>query len=234
MSEEKRKVIERVFKCLELSKSDNPNEAAIALRQAQALMKRHDIDSVDLEFFKVGSATAKTGAGARPPLWIDVLIAVVQKAFGVEALLSAKQDYGSSWKGEVEFVGLSSNVEIAKYVFEVLLRQLRKSRANFMKGLTHHTRSSKTNMSDIYAVGWAVAVKDKVSALVPDKEKEELVSSYIVKNYGELEVATSRELEANTLEDAKAFRKGTIDGKDVSIHHGMNGEQNKRLMSETN
>ena len=39
-------IIGKIKKCLSLSQSDNPHEAASALRQAQALMRKHGLDEV--------------------------------------------------------------------------------------------------------------------------------------------------------------------------------------------
>ena len=45
----KKDVIEKIKKCLALSKSANQHEAATALRQAQSLMEKYNIDADDSE-----------------------------------------------------------------------------------------------------------------------------------------------------------------------------------------
>ena len=45
-------IIGKIKKCLSLSQSDNPHEAASALRQAQALMRKHGLDEVTMANLK--------------------------------------------------------------------------------------------------------------------------------------------------------------------------------------
>lgn len=45
---DKSKALDKIKKCLALSKSSNPHEAAAALRQAQKLMHAHDITEREL------------------------------------------------------------------------------------------------------------------------------------------------------------------------------------------
>ena len=42
------KIIDKIKKCLALAKSDNPHEAATALRQAQKLMEQHNLTEQDI------------------------------------------------------------------------------------------------------------------------------------------------------------------------------------------
>ena len=56
---EHEKIIDKIKKCLALSNSDNPHEAAAGLRQAQKLMQMHGLNELDIELSDVQEMRAK-------------------------------------------------------------------------------------------------------------------------------------------------------------------------------
>ena len=58
---DKERILEKIKKCLALSKSANEHEAAQALKQAQALMREYGITDIEVEL----SAVKETGAALR-------------------------------------------------------------------------------------------------------------------------------------------------------------------------
>lgn len=54
---DKNTAIDKIKKCLALSKSDNPHEAAAALRQAQKLMALYKVDALDVSLADVTEET---------------------------------------------------------------------------------------------------------------------------------------------------------------------------------
>jgi len=48
MMKNNKKIIDKICKCLRLSESGNPNEAALALRQATSMMKKHGISDTQV------------------------------------------------------------------------------------------------------------------------------------------------------------------------------------------
>lgn len=53
------KTLSKIKKCLALSSSDNPHEAAAAMRQAKALMDKHGVSANHITMSEIGEATAK-------------------------------------------------------------------------------------------------------------------------------------------------------------------------------
>lgn len=84
MNVELDRIIDKVKKCIALSKSDNPHEAAAALRQAQALMRKHGIDEAGIAASEISAADVehKSGNTARPPAWETMLMMLIGTAFG--------------------------------------------------------------------------------------------------------------------------------------------------------
>ena len=55
---DKEKILDKIKKCLALSKSANEHEAAQALKQAQALMEKHEVNAVDIALSEVSEQKA--------------------------------------------------------------------------------------------------------------------------------------------------------------------------------
>ena len=50
---DKEKVLDKIKKCLALGQSANEHEAAQALKQAQALMEKYEVNAVDIALSRV-------------------------------------------------------------------------------------------------------------------------------------------------------------------------------------
>src|SRR5690625_6586208 len=124
----KLRVMDTVRKSLALSKSATGNEAAVACRQAQALMGKHGLTDEDVELSQVVSATAKAGWGISAPQYMVSLVNLVERVFGVIAVF---QGWGSRTHA-IEYFGIGCQPEIAAYVSDVLRRQLRQDREKYM------------------------------------------------------------------------------------------------------
>ena len=58
---ERERVIRKIKRCLALGESSNPNEAEMAMRQAQALMRTYRLSEADLDADAVNSEQRDTG-----------------------------------------------------------------------------------------------------------------------------------------------------------------------------
>ncbi len=83
------KILSKIKKCLALSTSDNPNEAATALRQAHALMAAHGVSTEQITMADIGEASAKsrTMARSKPAHWEGALASTVGRAFGCQLMM---------------------------------------------------------------------------------------------------------------------------------------------------
>ena len=50
---DKKKVLDKIKKCLALGQSANEHEAAQALKQAQALMEKYEVNAADIDLSQV-------------------------------------------------------------------------------------------------------------------------------------------------------------------------------------
>lgn len=132
----KEKALEKIKKCLALSQSANEHEAAQALKQAQALMRKYGLNDVDVALLEVSEASVGCALGL--PSWHQLLISQCARAFGVEC-------YKSSGGGlaEVRFYGVAGKPDLAAYAYEVLLRQIKKARRDYMRTQLSGVRTGK-------------------------------------------------------------------------------------------
>jgi len=177
------RIIRKIKHCLALSKSSNPDEAATALRQAQKLMHKHNINefdtlSVDINEHRVNSTT-KTN----PPTWQYRLAGVVADAMGC-AYHCANWKRGSGGQSAFVFYGFDYQPEIAAYALEVLLRQVTQERKQYVANMDiDFSRYEKRRHGDYFCAGWVKGVDDVVQAFALPEQQEKAIEKYQEDNY---------------------------------------------------
>lgn len=189
------KILNKIKKCLALAASDNPNEAAIAMRQANALMEKHGISSEAITMSDIDEAETpcRTMARNRPAQWEAALAATVGAAFGCKLMISrmVPKESCSLRKGRVVnvgsyiFVGIKTQVQIAAYTVEVLVRKCKKARGAFiaekLQGLSGVPggRRTATALGDQFALGWVAQIARVVQEFAHPPEVERAINSFI-------------------------------------------------------
>lgn len=110
------RILDKIKKCLALAGSDNPGEAANALRQANGLMRKHGITESQVKLAEVKSVEGKA-----PPARdrASRLAAMVATAFACRLIMQHP-----SRGGAFEFIGKGHCPELAHYTYSVLWRRL--------------------------------------------------------------------------------------------------------------
>lgn len=222
---DKQKVLEKIKKCLALGESANEYEAAQAIRQAQILMKKYGISEMDVEL----SAVTEKGVpvAATLPTWHQILISQCAKAFGVKSYQCTQ--WGLA---EARFFGIGIKPELAAYAYEVLLRQLKKERREYIKTELKAVRlpRNKTARADQFCTGWVYAVAQKVKEFATEPEEKDMLERY-QKQLGEMGQAKKRDVHGGS----KASREqdlaaGVRKGREAQLYHAMDGgEERKQL-----
>jgi hypothetical protein len=223
------KILDKIKKCLRLAQSSNPNEAATALRQAQILMEQHGVSMDDVVISDVDTSLAPSGAGKTPPNHIAMLVDMVCQAFGAQAIYTQLMDSKSwTWKGHIEFIGINGAAEISAYAYEVLLRQLKRARSEYLKSLNKRLKqSTKVRRADIFCQGWVLAVSEKITPHQRTEAEKNAVSKYIDKRWSnklKSKAPIDRVSKARN-HDYSAFDSGVSEGKKVQFHQGVNGRK---------
>lgn len=217
-------VIRKVRACLALAGSSNPNEAAAAMRQAQALMRKYGIDQDTIELSEVRTETASAARRGMPG-WMTALVATVADALG------CKSYFGRSWHGpdRVHFVGVGAQPKLAHYAFAVLRRQLTADREAFYR-TTRGKRINRVGRADQFALAWVFAVQEQVERFAG--KVPEIVERAMDIKSRELGLQKHEpRLNGSGKPDPRAVNAGYGAGGKAQLNHGVGADVVPRLGS---
>ena len=222
---DKQKVLEKIKKCLALGESANEHEAAQAIRQAQILMKKYGISEMDVEL----SAVTEKGVpvAATLPTWHQVLISQCAKAFGVKSY-----QYTQWGLAEARFFGIGIKPELAAYAYEVLLRQLKKERREYIKNELKAVRLSrnKTARADQFCTGWVYAIVKKVQEFAAEPAEKEVLAHY-KQQMGEMGQAKKRDVHGGSkVSREQDLSAGVRKGRESQLYHAMDGAEERKQL----
>lgn len=209
---DREKAVDRIRKCLALSKSPNEHEAAAALRQAQKLMKAHGIseDEVEMGLYVSDFVDHKDYEFARrKPMIIVCVCGIMTKAFGVDVVWEASPD----GKHRTRYFGQKANVMLATHAHTVVYRAANSAWREYLK----HKPWIKgvRNARASFIRGWCIEVAEKVEDLTPDEAQQEIIKRKKTEHYG-------RELSTAKIGTRSVYtqvqNEGSVAGKDFSIN----------------
>jgi len=233
------RAIRKIKHCLALAQSANENEAATALRQAQALMREYRLTEIDVKLSDVGEAESSLFRTKRRPAWDQQLSIAVADAFSCTTL---RRRTWCSAKGQViecaTFVGVSPAQNIALYAYEALHTKLTQARKAYCSGVRsgiHRSQYSAETAGDHFALAWVWEVQSKLKALVPQADDDPLgqlgtgqdliavqaqdkalISEYLATQ----DIRESRKSKSVEL-DMNAQIAGMLAGQKVELHTGL-------------
>lgn len=168
---ERNKAMDKIEKCINLSKSSVPAEAAAALRQAQKLMQIHGITEAELGM--VGYAHEKVSvpiqANKKLPIALSNLISLIARSFGVRPVIGSEVRV-SDVSYTVTYFGPKDRVQLSCYAHVVVYRALE---AAWRQHLADHPYlKGERGARAGFQLGWLDAVESTVEAfVVTDDEK---------------------------------------------------------------
>ncbi|WEI18175.1 DUF2786 domain-containing protein [Acinetobacter proteolyticus] len=230
----KKEVIEKIKKCLALSKSANQHEAATALRQAQALMEKYNIDADDAELLGIQEAFI-SGSGSKTPTVFEAVLAnSIAKIMDCKVLLNhdiqITAQLGFKKVHRWLFIGFDPAPEIASYAFDVLYRQLKKSRLNYISTQLSRVKvkTNKIKRADLFCEGWVLEATKQVSALKPNENKLNQIDEYI-QSKRKIKDGEAKDRNKKTNTNADRYQNdlyaGRQAGKEAQLNQAMNGGQ---------
>lgn len=222
---DRKKALEKIKKCLRLALSDNPHEAAAAMRQAQALMREHGVGQADVDMSGIEESTAIAGAKQTPSKWESKLANTVAKAYACKVLFAIGA-------GRWNFIG--EMAEVASYTMTVLLRQVRQARRDFtLNKLKNCKPANKVRRADVFCDAWVGAVYQQVMTFA-NAELSAALELYLAHHYPDTVKKAPRD--RNTTARRRAGIRaisdslhGLLAASDVRLSHGMNGSMTLRL-----
>ena len=218
------KVLSKIEKCMNLSKSSEPHEAAAALRQAQKLMEAHGISQDDID--QVGYSAEKVSipiqANKKLPIVLTRLINIVMKAFGVKAVMG-REVRVSDQSYTVTYLGPDHRVAMASYTHTVIFRAMNKGWTKYLA--EHDWMKGDRGARAGYQLGWLDAIEAQVMTLAMT-EDEEKGTALVMSNLFPTLVKTKA---SNIRVSGTAMNAGTADAKGFALHRPMNNTQNLRI-----
>ncbi|WP_185843496.1 DUF7168 domain-containing protein [Pseudoalteromonas luteoviolacea] len=218
------RILNKIKKCLALAKSaTNENEAAAAMRSAQALMEKHRISAEDVGFSNIKEASTPVKI-SRVVAYKANFIGLIERAFGVDALL-----HSSIFGSEIRFIGIQPQPELAAYCWDVLWPKMIAERSAYVAAQSNRCkRSTKMARGDKFAEGWVNGIYAQITDFARTDAEQHLVDAYTNKHYPSRGKAKSmtRGKKANT---GSATRDGYNAGKQHSINRPLNGESQRKL-----
>jgi len=247
--QELERIIRKIKRCLALSQSANENEAATAMRHAQALMREHRLTEVDVRLSDVGEVESSASRPTRRPIWDRNLSGVVAAVFGCNTLRF--KHWCKTTNRVVEratFVGVTPAQHVALYAYEALLAKVTLARKEYAAGVRaghHRSAYSPETAADHFAVAWVSSVHRKLHALVPRGESDPLLEQAsqgrslvaveaqdkaLIEQYlSDKEVGKARKSSAIEL-DLNAQIAGMLAGSKVDLNAGIaTGGQDLRI-----
>jgi hypothetical protein len=111
------RILGKIKKCLALAASDNPGEAAAALRQAKKLMDKYGFTESQVKLSEVKSVQTGKAPPARDRA--SRLAVLIAEAFSCRLIM-----HHPSVGGAFDFIGKGHYPELASYTYSVLWRRL--------------------------------------------------------------------------------------------------------------
>lgn len=221
------RILDKIKKCLEMAKSktSNPNEAEIALRQARKLMDLYSLEMGDVLSSMACEKKVPAGSDGKPPAWRVRLAQVCCQAFGTHLIIY------TSWleSASFVFVGCSAAPELSGYAYQVLERQLQKARKDFLGTQKRCKRSTKVARGDAFAHGWIEAVYAKVDQFAGvDDSIADAIQAYMAKHHADLGKFEMKRRKLK-VRDEGAIDAGYEAGKSAQLHQAVKHQPLARL-----
>lgn len=221
MDQKMKEVISKVEKLLRLAKSDNENEAKLALQRAQELQQKYkfSIEEVEVEEeerveeLEVESPDTKTLNSL-----FTQMAAHLNKHYQVMLYIQHNWDHVGKHSKKLRIVGLPVDVEIFKQVLFFAYNSMRKMADLYVKSLpAYYTRSQKSGSKNDYCYGF---MKGMAQALRKNEQEMALmvITPEAVVKYMDEKSRDFRKGEApqrTTNHDYKAFTTGQQDGESI-------------------
>jgi hypothetical protein len=218
-------ILRKIKACLRLAASSNPNEAAAALRQAQAMMRAYGITHA--EAMEVGEAEVHTRARgavpARSILWLATLAA---RGFGARIMIFREQGWNTG-STVIRFYGCDGVAEIAAFAFTVLRRQLDADR---LKHITRvRKRGNREARGEMFALAWVNAVAHLFPEATIADDKWLAVDEFMKARYPDAGTSNGRDLTARGKTRDDDVWAGHYAGMKARLHRGVKGGAQRAL-----
>lgn len=228
------RILDKIRKCLAMANDSRGNAAECenAMRQAQALMAKHGLSTLDLDAAEVTTITLRSRVSVRKPAqWEVNMCHAICAMFGLHVPLWSQGGPEPTKKGWWHFIGSKVYTEVAEYTYEVLYRQILSARNEYVKSLCDYSRAEKSSLANDFCQGWVQQVQKNTSKMHdPDGLMLKRIEAYMQKNS-----LNPKELAAHDYEkkaQAEAYYQGMREAEGVRLNHAAGNSTNGVLRLE--
>ncbi|MCY9861461.1 DUF2786 domain-containing protein [Vibrio coralliirubri] len=216
----------KIRKCLELSQSQNPHEAATALRQAQGLMRKYGLTEKDIAFINLGKTTSQRVIPKVIPVHLTQLICKVGEMYRCSPMQVNKA--GGS---RVMFVGDTYMSGLAAYTYDVFSLKIEEAREVFIETLDERTSQSQISvLADAFCIGWIIEVCSKVETSPLSEQEDEFLLNFTKETTDNV---SGDEADVDPCDYSVsayyAMIEGLNKGKDVVLQTPISGSETEKL-----
>lgn len=211
----KENILRKIEKCLALSKSSNQHEAAAALRQAQKLMQAHDIEMQDVEEARIDDiyCDLPIQAGKKAPEYMVHFVWLMQKAFGVRALIHRTVRV-SDESYTIQYFGSKARTQCAAYAHTVVYR------AAIREWEAYRKANEGIRFANGVRSSFFIGFFDNIRHALPEFEFQEgekdTLIAYVEKCSGKVAEVNDARI------DKHALLSGSNAGKNFQLRQGVN------------
>lgn len=202
----------------------NPAEAENAMRMAQKLMAAHNITEGSLAASEIDEFAYQSSKSVAPPPWETALLRALGRAFGSQYYWTKGSSFdkrGYRTCGHWHIVAPKHQLELIRYAFDVVRRQLIASRAKFVAELPeHYTRPRKAAEGDAFGLAFVEALNKKISDLT---DRDPLIDKAIAEHVHRICGGNKLKKRAQVAWTSGAQEAGAAAGAAASLHKPMNG-----------
>ena len=230
-------VIARLQKLLALAGSDNPNEAALAMERAQALMREHDLSLADVALDGSGAYVQESkisSQGKTLAWWEWQMGGWIAEAFDGQVIRIASQGYGRA--DTLHFIATRTDLAIIVDLFDRLRDTINRQAANHAKIVPGNGRKA----GKAYRAGMLNTLGKRLIALrdntrpAPDSRtatgltgsellviKDKAVMQRLCKIYPRFRfIKFGQNIRPD---DRTSYAQGLADGHKVNLHRSVDG-----------
>jgi hypothetical protein len=208
----KAKALRRLKVCMKMSQDPDPNQAAVALRHAQLIMKEFGFTECDALGVEVDNKLVKTREGFGKCYVMSALCNLIMDVFGVKAV--SERNPGSADRLNIRYIGPTSRVMLAEYAHIVAWKAMQSAWENYL--LAKPYLKGKNGQRQAFHVGWLESVRAKLEAIAPSAIEAQAIEAYVSKFYGR--PLTVRENNSPSQLNAANYHAGVAAGEGFSIH----------------
>lgn len=220
--------LRKIKKCLALGRDKNadPNVAAAALRQAQALMAEFQLSEGDARLTDVAQEACSARTNAHPR-WEAMLAGRVADAFGCDYIWTRERKWighRSQVSTGLVFVGVGHAPKVAVYAWDVLSRQCAKARLTHIRSQPARCKPiTLTARGDVFAEGWVVAATDKLEKLAGTDQECLRIERYMAAAFpGSTSFKPAVRSEGRNVTH-NDFHQGYVSGQGARLDHAVGG-----------